>query len=189
MGFLDRFRKPKAQVMLTIPKPTVYLGDDLKGAITISSNDEFDATEIRGELRCVEKRRKEKWIYDEEKKREVRRVYWDIATLHSANPKVAEQMHLISGVKKTFPLQVNIPIAGRESFDGIDGNVSWLIKGVIAIDGRPDVTSKSIELQVIKSAQPIAKKDDVTMVACEYCQGLMPETTTACPNCRAPRKA
>lgn len=191
MGFLDRFKKPKAGVSLSIPKSTVELGEDLKGAITVSCQDEFDATEVRAELRCVEKRRREKWVYDEQRQRKVRRVYWDIATLHSADPKASDKLHMLPSFKKTFHVSVNIPAGGRESFDGLDASVRWSIKGVVAIKGRPDVTSKTIELQVIRpaAAPTVVKEKEVAMIPCEYCGSLMPETATECPNCGAPRKA
>lgn len=189
MGLFKRFKKPKASVSLKIPKRTFELGDDLKGAITVSCQDEFDATEVRAELRCVEEKRRERWVYDERLERKVRRVYRDHATLHSADPKASSSLHLLPGFKKTFPIKVNIPAAGRESFDGIDANVTWSIKGVVAIKGRPDVTSETIELQVIRPATSTAVKEkEVVMIPCEYCETLMPETATSCPNCGAPRK-
>jgi len=189
VGFFKRFKKPKTSVSLTVPKSTVELGEDLKGAITVSSQDEFDATEVRAELRCVEKRRRERYEYDRQRGREVRRVYWDAATLHSADPKASGKLHMLPGFKKTFPVNVNIPAGGRESFDGLDANVTWSVKGVVAIDGRPDVTSETIELQVVRPAGPIAVKEkEVAMIPCEYCGSLMPETATSCPNCGAPRK-
>ncbi len=191
MGFFKRFKKPKAGVSLAIPKSTVELGEDLKGAITVSCEEEFDATEVRAELRCIEKRRRERWVYNERRRRNVRQVYWDNATLHSSDPKASGRVHIVPGFKKTFPIKVNIPAGGRESFDGIDANVSWKIKGVVAIDGRPDVTSDTIELQVVRGvvAPGAVKEREVVMVPCEYCGTMMPETATSCPNCGAPRKA
>ena len=189
MPFFKRFKKPKAGVSLTIPKTTVELGEDLKGAITVSSQDEFDATEVRAELRCIEKKRKERWEYDKRRERNVRRVYWDLATLHSADPKAGDKLHMVPGFKKTFPVSVDIPAGGRESFDGMDASVTWSIKGVVAIKGRPDVTSETIELQVIRPSGPrVVKEKEVAMIPCEYCESLMPETATSCPNCGAPRK-
>ena len=189
MPFFKRFKKPKAGVSLTIPKTTVELGEDLKGAIIVSSQDEFDATEVRAELRCIEKKKRERWVYDERRRRNVRRVYEDRATLHSADPKAGDKLHMVPGFKKTFPVIVNIPAGGRESFDGMDASVSWSIKGVVAIDGRPDATSETMELQVIRPAGPVAVKEkEVVMIPCEYCGSLMPETATSCPNCGAPRK-
>ena len=197
MGFFKklkgRFTKPEASVSLTIPKSTFELGEDLKGAIVVSSQEEFDATEVRVELRCVEKKKREKWEYDD-RGRKVHRTYWDQAKLHSANPKASGTLHLTSGFNKTFPFSVNIPAGGRESFDSVDGGVTWSIKGVVAIDGRPDATSEATELQVIRpAAAPTIVKEkeiikEIVMIPCEYCGGLMPQTATSCPNCGATRK-
>ena len=196
MGFFKklkgRFTKPKASVSLTIPKSTFELGEDLKGAIVVSSQEEFDATEVRVELRCVEKRKREKSEWDEQLKRNVRRVYWDQATLHSTNPKASSALHLTPGFNKTFPFSVNIPAGGRESYDSVDGGITWSIKGVVAIDGRPDATSETMELQAIRpAAAPTVVKEivkEVVMIPCEYCGTLFPQTATSCPNCGATRK-
>ena len=65
--------------------------------------------------------------------------------------------------------------------------------GVVAIDGRPDVTSGTAELQVIRpAAAPTVVKEivkEVVMIPCEYCGTLTPQTATSCPNCGATRKA
>jgi hypothetical protein len=190
MGFLDRFKKPKASVSLTVPKSTFELGEDLKGAITVSCQDEFDATEVRAELRCIEKKEKERWVYDEQLKRNVRRTYTDKNTLVSVNPKVSDALHMLPGFKKTFPIKVNISAGGRESFYNKKTSVTWSIKGVVAIKGRPDVTSETIKLRVIEPATgpTVVKEKEVVMIPCEYCETLMPETATSCPNCGAPRK-
>jgi len=190
MGLFKRFIKPKTTVSLTIPKSTFELGEDLKGVITVSSEEEFDATEVRAELRCIEKKKKERWEYDEHLRRNMQRVYWDQATLHSADPKASGPVHLVPGFQKTFPIGVNIPAGGRESFAAVDAGVTWSIKGVVAIKGRPDVTSEVIELQVIRPAAGavVVKQKEVATVPCAYCRSLMPETATSCPNCGAPRK-
>ena len=53
MGFFKRFTKPKASVLLTLSEKTIDLGDDLQGTVAVSCEDEFDATEVRAELRCI----------------------------------------------------------------------------------------------------------------------------------------
>jgi hypothetical protein len=178
------FKKPKASVSLTLPKSTFELGEDLKGAITVSCQDEFDATEIRAELRCIEKKEKERWVYDSKEKRNVRRTYTDRNTLVSVNPKASGKLHMLPGFKKTFPIKVNIPAGGVESFYDNKTSVTWFIKGVVGIKGRPDVTSETIKLGVIKpSAAPTAVK--VVMISCQYCEAQVPETATECPTCGA----
>ena len=182
------FMKPKTAVIVEIEKRTVALGSSTSGTITVSSKEEFDATEIRAELRCIEKRRRERWVYNERLRREVRQVYWDSATLLSEDLKASGPMHIVPGFKKTFPIKVSVPASGRETLDGIDASVSWFIKGVVGVDDRPDPTSETIELQVIRAAM-LPTKEEVEMVPCEYCKALMPATSSSCPICGAPRKS
>ena len=186
MGFFKRFQKPKTIVTLEIPTTAVTLGSSIDGTITISSQEEFDATEIRAELRCIEKRRQEQWIYDERSRRNVRHVYWDTATLLSEDLKASGSMHIVPGLKKKFPIIVNIPASGRETLDGIDANVSWYIKAVVGVDDRPDPTGDTIELQITRATTTVVK-EEVKMVPCEYCKALIPQTASSCPICGAPR--
>jgi hypothetical protein len=181
------FRKPKTRVTLEIPRSSFSLGSSISGTITVSSKEEFDATEVRAELRCIEKRRRERWVYNERLRRDVRHVYWDSATLLSEDFKANGPLHIVPGFKKKFPIKVNIPAGGRETLDGIDASVSWFIKGVVAVDDRPDPISETIELQIIRATMPTNK--EVEMVSCEYCRSLMPANSSLCPICGAPRKS
>jgi hypothetical protein len=187
LGFFKMFRKPKTKIDLDLPKHAIALGETVEGAITVSSKEEFDATEIRTELRCIEKRRRERWVYNQRLKRNIRHEYWDTATLHTEDLKASGSIHIVPGFKKTFPVKIIIPAGGRETKDGMDTNVSWFIKGVVGVDDRPDATSETIELQVLRSTELPAKKE-VEMVPCEYCKSLMPANLSSCPICGAPRK-
>ena len=188
MDFFKRFRKPKTRIKFEIPRSSFPLGSSISGTITVSSKEEFDATEVRAELRCIEKRRRERWVYNQRLRRQVRHVYWDSATLLSEDLKASGPLHIVPGFKKKFPIKVNIPAGGRETLDGLDASVSWFIKGVVAVDDRPDPTSETIELQVIRAAMPTTKQE-VEMVPCEYCKALMPANSSSCPICGAPRKS
>ena len=116
MGFFKRFKKPKSSVSLTIPKTTFELGEDLKGAITVSCKEEFDATEVRAELRCIEKKEKERWVYDPERKRDVRRTYTERNALVSVNPKASGKMHMLPGFKKRFPSTLTFLLVDEKPF-------------------------------------------------------------------------
>jgi len=188
VGFFKRFKKPKTKVTFEIPTSSVSLGSSISGTITISAKEEFDATEVRAELRCIEKRRRERWVYNERRRRNIRHVYWDSATLLSEDLKASGPLHVVPGFKKTFPIKVNIPASGRETLDGVDASVSWFIKGVVGVDDRPDPTSETIELQIIRAATGVIK-EEVEMVPCEYCKALMPANSSSCPICGAPRKS
>jgi len=182
------FKKPKTAVKLELKKKSLSLGSNTVVTITIASKEEFDATEIRAELRCIERVRRERWIYNEQLRRDVRHVYWESVTLLSDDLKASGSMHIVPGFTKKFEIKVNIPASCRETLDGIDRNVSWFIKGVVAVDGRPDAVSETIELQVFLSSTTVIK-EDVEMVPCEYCKALIPVTSSACPICGAPRKS
>ena len=181
------FRKPKTKIKFKIPKRTIALGANIDGTITVSSKEEFDATEVRAELRCIEKRRRERWVYNKRLRRNIRHEYWDSATLHTEDLKASGPIHIVPGFKKTFSIKINIPAGGRETLDGMDANVTWFIKGVVGVESRPDPTSETIELQVVRSAA-LPAKEEVEMVPCEYCKALMPSNSSACPICGAPRK-
>ena len=63
---------------------------------------------------------------------------------------------------------------------------------MVAVDDRPDIASKTAEIQVIApAAQPVIREKEilreVVMIPCRYCSGLMEQTVTVCPNCGAKR--
>ena len=187
MGFFKMFKKPKVAVNLALKKTQLPLGSKTVATITIASKEEFDATEIRAELRCIEKVRRERWVYNQNLRRDVRHVYWDTETLVCDDLKAEGSMHIVPGLKKDYEINVNIPVIGRETLDGVDRNVSWFIKGVVAVDGRPDAVSETTELQVFKASETTIKQE-VEMVPCDYCGTLIPVTSSSCPTCGAPRK-
>jgi len=181
------FKKPKTEVKLKIPQESFPLGSKFEGTITVDSKEEFDATEIRAELRCIEKRRREEWVYNERLRQNVRRTYWDSIIHLSEDLKASGSMHIVPGLRKTFPITVNIPVGGLATLDSMDVNVTWLIKGVVAVNDRPDATSETYELQVFRESARIVK--EVKMLPCDYCKSMMPSTSSACPICGAPRKS
>jgi len=196
MSFLRKLKEkvtpPKANVSLNLSKNTFTLGEDLEGTLVLNSEEEFDASEVRVEFRCIEKKKKGRYEWNQITKRSEWREFWETATLHSVDLKISEGLHLTQGYKKEFPFRTNIPAGGRESYDSVDGSVTWSIKGVLAIKGRPDVNSETFEVQVIRpTAAPTIVKEivhEVVMIPCTYCGKLMPQTSTLCPYCGAPRR-
>ncbi|MEM3665542.1 MAG: hypothetical protein QW222_00490 [Candidatus Bathyarchaeia archaeon] len=198
MAFLkklkDKLTPPKATISLTLNKSSFALGENVEGTLSVSSDEEFDATEVRCEIQCVEEAKKTKRVYDEALRREIERQVMESATLYSAKPKISGPLHLTKGFAQTFPFSINIPIGGRPTYKSIDSKVTWFMKGVIAVDGRPDVTSSTLEIQVTQpSATPVIKEKEiireVVMIPCKYCGTLTPQTSIECPNCGAKRTA
>jgi hypothetical protein len=185
LGFFKMFKKPKTDITLELPNTTYTLGSSTTAKIIVSSKEEFDSDEIRAEIRCIEKQRRERWVYNRRLRRNIRHEYWDVATLYSEDTKASGPIHIVPGFRKAFPISIYIPQTGRETYDSIDTNITWTIKGVVAVDDRPDSTSETIELQITK---PSNQSKEVTMVPCQYCRTLIPTTSSTCPICGAPRK-
>jgi hypothetical protein len=206
MGFFkklkDRVTSPKATITLKLNKNSFALGENLEGSLSVTSEEEIDATEIRAELRCEERRKTMKYETETTtlpgggtSTRPVWREVWETATIFSANPQGSGSIHLSVGYKREFPFNTGIPAGGQPTYSSMDRNVEWKIKGVIGIKGRPDVTTSEYPIQVAMA--PVAPtvitekivEREVVMIPCKYCGSLMPQTALSCPNCGAKRTA
>jgi len=193
LSFLKRLKKPKASITLDLPEDPFALGEEMKGTITVKSEEDVDVNEIIFKLVCIESKKKIKKEWDpvEGKTEE---PYWDEAVLVNIKHKVAGSLILTSGSEKDFHFSVKVPEVGRESYYSVDANVKWYVvarmdnkkRRNISINELIQVTKPSTAPQVIKEKEVIK---EVVMIPCQYCRGLMPQTSTFCPNCGARRKA
>ena len=199
MGFLKKFTNrltaPEATVNLKFTSYCVTLGENLSGSLSVCSGEDFDVTEVRCELQCIEQARVIRQVYDSELRRTLPREVEDCAVLFSAKPVLTGATHMVRGETRDFPLSINFPAGGRPTCQGIDRKVTWTIKGVVAVDDRPDVVTKTAEIQVIAptvQATVVKEKEivrEIVMIPCKYCSGLMEQTVTVCPSCGAKRTA
>lgn len=197
MSFLRRIKEgltsPKARIKLQFSKSSYALGENVEGTLAVSSDEEFDAKEIRCEIQSAEEAKRIKPVYDETAKRELLKEVSESATLYSAKPGVTGPLHLTRGFSQTFPFGMNLPAGLRPTFKSLDSKVTWSLKAVIAVEGRPDVTSETAEIQVTQpTAPPVKEKEvirEVVMIPCKYCGALMLQTDTTCPRCGAKRTA
>ena len=198
MGFLKKFTNrlttPEATLNLKFGSYCVALGENLSGSLNVCPGEDFDVTEVRCELQCVEQARVIKQVYDSELRRTLPKEVEDCAVLFSARPVLTGSTHMARGEPRDFPLNINIPAGGRPTCKGIDRKVTWTIKGVVAVDDRPDVVSNTAEIQVIAAAvQPVIREKEivreVVMIPCRYCGTLMDQLVTVCPNCGGKRTA
>jgi hypothetical protein len=193
-SFTNKFTAPKASLQLNLDKFSAELGENLKGSLVVSSGEEFDVTEVRCEVQCVEQARVVRQVYDPNLKRLVPKEMMDSAVLFSAKPILSGPSRMSNGETKNFPVTINIPAGGRPTYQGMDRKVTWSVKAVAAVNGRPDATSRTAEIQVIPAAaQPIIREKEivreVVQIPCKYCNGLMDQTLTTCPHCGASKTA
>jgi hypothetical protein len=190
--FANKFTAPNAGLQLNLDKFSVELGQNLVGSLVVNSREDFEATEVRCELQCVERAKVIKHVYDPGLKRTLPREVMESAVLFSARPALSGPTRMSNGETRSFPVSINIPAGGRPTYQGMDKKLTWTIKGVVAVDGRPDVTSNQSEIQVTPAAaQPVIREKEivrqVVMIPCKYCQGLMDQMLTVCPSCGAKR--
>jgi hypothetical protein len=159
--------------------------------LIVSSEEEVDVTEIRAELRCDEKK-KQRVVMSDGHGGMQGGDSWKNNTIFRENPQASGPIHLSVGYRGEFPFSTNIA-GGLPSYAGDDRTVTWTVKGVVGIKGRPDVTGPTMGIQVAGAPTTVTTEKiverEVVMIPCEYCGGLFPQTVTTCPNCGAQRKA
>jgi hypothetical protein len=190
--FANRFDTPNATIQLKFDNYSVTLGEKLNGSLTVNSQEEFDVTEVRCEIQCVEKAQVVKNFYDPASKRTVARSVEETAVLFSSKPVLNGPFHLANGNVRDFPLSISFPAGGRPSYQGVDRRVTWTIKGVVAVDDRPDVTSRVETLQVIAPTTQVIRQEvvrEIVRIPCKYCGTLFDQLETTCPNCGGKRTA
>jgi hypothetical protein len=195
MDFLKKFTNkitvPEATVQLKLSTYSVSLGENLQGTLSVASREDFDTTEVRCEIVCTEQAKVLKNVYDSALKTSIPKMIDETAILFNIKPLLSGPTHFANGENRDFPININIPAGSTPTSQNIDRRVTWTMKGVLAVDGRPDRTSQTSEIQVIApTMQPTIQREvirTVVMIPCKYCQGLMDQTLTVCPNCGAKR--
>ncbi len=191
--FTNKFTAPEASVQLRLSSYSVALGDNLQGNLNVTSKEDFETTEIRCEIVCAQQAKVIKQVYDPNLKRSIPQVVNETAVIYNAKPSLCGPIHFTNGENRNFPININIPAGATPTYTGSDRRVTWTIKGVLAVDGRPDRTTETNEIQVIaptiQQAATVQREviRTVVMIPCKYCQGLMDQTLTTCPNCGAKR--
>ena len=198
MGFFkklhDKVTAPETNVELRFNSLSVSLGGNLEGFLIVTSKEDFECTEVRLEIQCTEQAKVIKQEFDPVLKRYLPREVQETAVLFAAKPVLCSATHLGSSETRSFPLKVNIPVGGRATYQGIQNRIAWTIKGVVAVDGRPDATSHTAEIQVFEpAAQPVIMQREVVRevvkIPCRFCGTLFDQLETSCPNCGAKRTA
>ena len=197
MGFLKKFTNkltpPDASIHLQLDNYSVNLGENLQGTLNVASKEDFETTEARCEIICIEQAKVIREVYDAGLKRSIPQVVDESAVIYSAKPVLSGPSHFTNGENRGIPININIPAGARATYTGVDRRVTWTIKGVLAVDGRPDRTTETSEIQVtaptIQSQAAVQREviRTIVMIPCKYCQGLMDQTLTVCPNCGAKR--
>jgi hypothetical protein len=193
----NKVTAPDSDINLQLSSWNVALGDKLSGSLELISKEDFESTEVRCEIECVETANVIRNEYDPTLKRYVPREVTESKIIFASKPTLNGPTHFSNGETRRFPISIPLSAAARSSYQGVDRRVVWTIKGVVAVDGRPDITTHSSEFQVVQAPQVVAGQQvvvkevvhEIVKIPCRYCQTLFDQLETSCPNCGAKRTA
>jgi sporulation-control protein spo0M len=196
----NKLNPPKARVILEIQKNEYVLGEEVKGEVQIISEEEFDVEQIAVSLACWENLKKTRTVSTQvgDTQRHRQEQYWETAKLYSNEFVVFNAARIPQGFNSKYPFTLKIPTVARETYYSVDNNVKWWMQTTVRVRGRPSIETENREIMVAKQQIPpppppqIVSKEtirEVVLIPCSYCGGLMPQTSTFCPNCGARRRA
>jgi hypothetical protein len=76
---------------------SVALGDNLQGTLNVNSKEDFETTEVRCEIACVEEAKVIKEVYDAQLRRSIPQVVNESMMIYSAKPALSGSSHFING--------------------------------------------------------------------------------------------
>jgi len=164
------FKAPNATISVNISKDSFTPGETINGDLTVTSQEEFDAEEIRVELLGFERLKvggeaipgasetAETRLYSSQTAHTQSGTVREYA-MYRGQVKVSNKLRIPSGFYQQFPFSITIPAGLGPTFQGLrrDGqwlDRTWMIKGVVSVGGRPDVDTKRNVQVLIPSAAP-----------------------------------
>jgi len=156
MGFLDRLKSPKATIAVQLDKDTFSLREPLAGKVNVSSSEEFDSDEVRIEIWVTEwtKATEQKQLQAQQpgqppaQQRTVAVTAQQTTKLHESKNNVSGRTHFTAGYSNTIPFSIRLPAGIPPTYRSQNVRTTWMMKGVIAVKGRPDVTGYESEVVV-----------------------------------------
>ncbi len=158
MPLFKAFKAPNANISVNITKSSFDLGESIDGIVNISSQENFEADEIRVELLGWEKLKPGGGIiYDNQETPETR-IYSHPSpntqtssamqySMYRGKTQLIQKFQACPGYSQQFPFKITIPKNLGPTFQGMRKDGKWLqrtwaIKAVLAVGGRPDVDTQ-----------------------------------------------
>ena len=170
MPLLKTFQAPKASLSINMAKDNYALGETITGELAFTSNEEFEAKEIRVELQGTERLRTGGEPIRGASETLETRLYSPRTTtvqkgttieynMYNGQSKVNERFMVPRGFNQQYPFRITIPSHLGPTFQGVrmDGQWlerTWILKGVVSIGGRPDVEARRVLQVSLPSATP-----------------------------------
>ena len=164
---------------------SVTEGTPFKGKVTLASDDNFQVEHIRMELRVWEKYTEDIWT--QENGHNVRKSVQKKDKRFSQNVVISQPFAATKGGRTEYPFEVTLPryVPSRNN-----GAITYSLKAVANVKGRPDVT-KEINPSVLPPPPQYvvaAPVNPIITIKCAYHGGMitLKPGMTNCPSCGAP---
>ena len=169
MPLFKSFKAPNASATLNISKDNYNLGETITGELLVTSQEDFEADEIRTELVGIEKMRVGGEPLKGASETQETRLYSSSTPqtqsgtireyiMYRGQTKVSQKLKVPNGYNQQFSFNITVPAGLGPTFTGLRRDGQWLertwtIKGIVAVGGRPDVEAKR-NIQVSISSAP-----------------------------------
>ncbi len=170
MPLLKTFQTPKASLSLNMTKDNFALGETITGELVFTSNEEFEAKEIRVELQGTERLRTggepirgasetlESRLYSP-RTTTVRKGTTIEYNMYNGHSRISERFMVPRGFNQQYSFRITIPSHLGPTFQGVrmDGQWlerTWILKGVVSVGGRPDVEARRALQVSLPAAAP-----------------------------------
>jgi len=170
LPLLKTFQAPKASLSINMAKDNFALGEAITGELVFTSNEEFEAKEIRVELQGSERLRTggepirgasetlETRLYSQ-RSTTVQKGTTIEYNMYNGQSKVNERFVVPRGFNQQYPFRITIPSNLGPTFQGVrmDGQWlerTWVLKAVVSIGGRPDVEARRALQVSLQSVAP-----------------------------------
>jgi len=166
MGFFKKFSAPKAKIELKLNEVAYEYTDKLTGKILLDSQEDISVNEFRIEFGGNEKVKWKKGFSS----------YSSSSPLETNKVSIGGSVNIQKGQHYEQPFQIDIPQYSRsDPFIELEAKV----KGVVAIQGRPDLTHE------LKPAInfPYVIECDGEYGGCGFTTQPLAEPVKACPKC------
>lgn len=185
MPLFKSFRAPKANISMSVSKDQLSLGEEIEGTVTITSQEAFEADEIRIELLAYETLRPGGGLITDKQESIETRMYSPPRQNSQTSPSVtyamyrgktavAQNLTVPNGFHQQFSFRIPVPPNMGPTFQGRrkDGRWlqrRWILKAVFAVGGRPDVdTKREIYLSLSTPPTSTAAATTVSTVAATF---------------------
>lgn len=182
-------RAPNAAVSMDLSKNNFSLGECIEGTVNVTSQEDFEANEIRVELVAFEKLKPGGGLIRDSLENSETRLYSPLIqnapastsreyTMYRGQTKVSQRLAIPKNFNHQFSFNIQIPQSLGPTFQGMRKDGRWVrrvwnLKAVVAVGGRPDVdTTREVCVAILTpQATASVQENVVTTVPLSAGQG------------------